>query len=82
MSKKIKEAIELLGDENVLLADGFEGAFVGIARQFNNPFAIYSRPKCLALLVKQGMSSEDAEEYFSFNVEGAWVGEQTPAFML
>jgi hypothetical protein len=27
------------------------------------------------------MSIEEAEEYFSYNVEGAWVGENTPAFI-
>jgi hypothetical protein len=26
------------------------------------------------------MSSEEAIEYFSFNVEGAYVGEQTPVW--
>jgi hypothetical protein len=27
------------------------------------------------------MTEEDAIEYFYYNVEGAWVGENTPAFM-
>jgi hypothetical protein len=27
------------------------------------------------------MSTGEAEEYFSFNTEGAWVGEQTPIFL-
>jgi hypothetical protein len=27
------------------------------------------------------MTHEEAEEYFSFNVEGAYVGEQTPVFL-
>ena len=26
------------------------------------------------------MSEEDAYEYFSFNIESAWVGDNTPAF--
>ena len=29
----------------------------------------------------QGMSYVEAEEYFQFNVESAWVGENTPAFL-
>jgi hypothetical protein len=32
-------------------------------------------------LIKEGMSEEEAEEYFQFNVEGAWVGENTPIFL-
>ena len=81
-NRRIKLALEQLGDEEeVLLADGFENAFVGIARQFGQPIAVYDRKKCLCCLVKQGMSYEEAEEYFSFNTEGAWVGSGTPAFL-
>jgi hypothetical protein len=69
-------------DEQVQLADGFEDAFIGIARQFGKPIAVYDREKCIDILVnRDGMSPEEAEEYFQFNVEGAWVGENTPAFL-
>jgi hypothetical protein len=79
----IQEEIEnTLGDgETIQLADGFEEAFFGIARQFGKPFALYDRKKCIDILInRDGLSYEDAEEYFCFNVEGAWVGENTPAF--
>jgi hypothetical protein len=80
--EKITRALENLGDdEEVMLADGFEGAFVGIARHFGIPFAVYNRKKCIVSLVMQGMSHVEAEEYFQFNVESAWVGENTPAFL-
>jgi hypothetical protein len=69
-------------DETIQLADGFEDAFIRIARQFGKPFAIYDRQKCIDILInRDGLSYEDAEEYFQFNVEGAWVGENTPAFL-
>jgi hypothetical protein len=72
---------ESLGeDENILLADGFEDAFIGIGRQFNTPFAIYDREKCIDILMED-MSNEEAEEYFEFNVQGAYVGENTPVFV-
>ena len=79
----IKEKIEeILGeDENVLLADGFEDAFVGIGRQFGKPIAIYDRFECIEILIKEGMSEEEAEDYFQYNTEGAWVGDQTPIFL-
>ena len=79
----IKEKIEeVIGeDENILLADGFEDAFVGIGRQFGKPFAVYDRFKCIEILIKEGMSEEEAEEYFQYNTEGAWVGDQTPIFL-
>lgn len=83
MKTIIQETLEacLAEDENVALADGFEAAFIGIARQFGTPFAVYDRGRCITLLTDQGMSVEDAEEYMSFNTEGAWVGANTPAFM-
>jgi hypothetical protein len=31
--------------------------------------------------MKQGMDEEEAEEFFSFNTLGAWVGENTPLFL-
>ena len=83
MKNNIQEAIEnILGeDETIQLADGFENAFVGVARQFGKPFAVYDRTMCIAILFDQGMTLDEAEEYFQFNVEGSWVGENTPAFI-
>lgn len=66
-------------DQDILLADGFEEAFMGIAYQFDKPIALFDKEKCIAILARD-MSREEAEEYFSFNVEGAYVGPQTPAF--
>jgi hypothetical protein len=30
---------------------------------------------------RDGMHEEEAEEYFEFNVAGAWVGHGTPVFV-
>ena len=81
--KNIQETLEncLYDDETVLLADGFEDAFVGIGRQFGKSMAVYNKSKCIESLVKEGMDEEEAEEYFQYNVEGAWVGENTPIFL-
>lgn len=66
----------------LLLADGFENAFVGIGRQFNREFAIYNQDKCIQILMsRDGMTYEEADEYFQFNVAGALVGESTPAYV-
>jgi hypothetical protein len=80
--KNVSEFIEncLHDDEQVLLADGFEDAFIGIGRQFGKPIAIYERSKCIEILMED-MSQDDAEEYFQFNVEGAFVGDKTPIFL-
>jgi hypothetical protein len=81
--KNIQETLEncLYDDETLLLVDGFEDAFVGIGRQFGKPIAVYDRFQCIEQLIKEGMTEEEAEEYFQFNVEGAYVGENTPIFL-
>ncbi len=66
--------------ESVFLADGFDEAFLGIGQQFNRFFAVYDKFKCIQILA-ENMSLEEAEEYFDFNVVGAYVGENTPVFI-
>lgn len=85
MSPAAKQQLEELRDENpdALLADGFEEAFMGIARRFNTPLlAAYCYEKCILILMERdGMTFREATEFFDFNVQGAWVGENTPVFI-
>lgn len=79
----LKEKLdEHIGDDySILLADGLDEAFIGIGWQFNTPFAVYDRDKCIEILESQGMTPEEAQEYFYYNTQGAYVGEQTPIFL-
>ena len=67
-------------DQTVLLADGFDEAFIGVSQRINEPLlAVYSYPQMVeTLMFRDGMTYEEAEEYLEYNVIGAWVGEQTP----
>lgn len=84
-----KEEINKFCEEKeieLLLADGFEEALIGYSVERWQTkvveLAIYDRAKCIDILVKRDhMTEEEAEEYFQFNVEGAFVGEQTPIFI-
>ena len=67
-------------DLDLLFADGFDAALLGYVQQFNAHIALYDREKCLSILQSQGMGADGAEEYFEFNVVGAYVGPGTPAF--
>jgi hypothetical protein len=67
-------------EAQILLADGFENAFLGIGQQFNTFFSVYDKNKCIKILTKN-MSYEEAIEYFEYNVLGAYVGENTPIFI-
>jgi len=69
--------MEIYPDEDILKADGFDDAIIGVDYQHTEPRLIYSVTKCLEILEKD-MDSEEAMEYFDYNVSGAYVGEQTP----
>ena len=75
----------LLADENedALLLDGFEQAFIGVARRCGQPsLAAYSYAKCIDVLMsRDGMEWDDAVEFFEFNVVGAWMGPNTPVIV-
>jgi hypothetical protein len=70
-------------DDQTLLADGFEDAFLGVTCGIHpqEECAVYSRKACIEILMSDGTSYEDAVEYFEFNVAGAYVGERTPIFI-
>ncbi len=65
-------------DEEVLLADGLDEAFIGLTS--NNIRAVYSIDKIIEILSKD-MTEEDAWEYFHYNIECAYVGEKTPIYI-
>lgn len=71
-----------MDNEDILYADGFDRALLGIAIQFNKRFAIYDYEKCLGILIGNGMTDEEAVEWMEYNVIGAYVGESTPAFLM
>jgi hypothetical protein len=79
-----EEIRELIAEANpeALMADGFEDALVGVAEQFTRIMACYDYDKCIEILCKRdGMSEDEAVEYFDFNVAGASMGEFTPVFI-
>ena len=70
--------------DDILLADGFEEAFIGVMEsKGSKPKACYDSSKCIQILMGNGedMTVKEAIEYFEFNVIDAYVGESTPAFM-
>jgi hypothetical protein len=69
-------------EQETLFADGFEGAFLGLATRFCWIVAVYDYDMCCAILrTRDGMTEEEAEEFMEFNVTGAFVGECTPIFL-
>ena len=71
----LKELVENYEGEDLLKADGFNDAVIGIDE--HSMRLIYSVSKCIEIL-KEDMDTEEAIEYFNYNVHSAYVGEFTP----
>ena len=69
----IDKIVEWFPEDEVLVADGFDDAIIGI--DSNSMRLIYSVSKCIEILSKD-MDEEEAVEYFDFNVRGSYVGEK------
>ena len=66
----------------LLTADGFDEAIVGVVERIGIQAICYDKDKVIEILMKQDdMLYEEAVEYFEFNIAGAYVGEHTPFFL-
>ena len=67
-----------------MLADGFSEAILGMCLQFGcEPVVAYDYNKCVGILVnRDGMTTSEAIDYIQFNVLGAYVGNNTPVFIM
>jgi|TARA_R100001163_G_C5063582_1_gene200911 hypothetical protein len=71
----------------IITIDGFDKAIMGRSciwerTGHREDRVVYSGEKIVEILVERdGMTSDEALEYIEFNIEGAYVGEQTPAVL-
>ena len=77
--QRIDERLEAAGEE-ALGADGYDDCVIGLAYQHTRPLIVYSKKKVIERLMED-MSRDDAEEFFQFNIGGAYLGAGTPLFM-
>lgn len=76
------EEIEEINPE-ALLCDGFDEAIIGMAERINlGPVVAYDVDKMIDIMIEHdGMTYEEAIEYFDYNILGSWMGENTPIFI-
>jgi hypothetical protein len=79
-AKRIEELKETIGEHNpeALFADGHDHAIMGYS---SDGRVVYSADQIIGGLMNEGMTNEEAVEYFGFNIECAYVGEYTPIYM-
>lgn len=75
MKENQRKLVEAYPDDEMLFADGFDGAILGYDKRSGR--VIYSIAECINILCVD-MDEEDAMDHFYYNVEGGWVGEKTP----
>lgn len=68
---------------DALVCDGFDDAVIGIAERPNlGPVLAYSIEKIIEIMIsRDGLSYEEALEFFDFNIKSAWLGEFTPIYI-
>jgi|TARA_R110000803_G_scaffold38351_10_gene82847 hypothetical protein len=71
----------------MLQVDGMSEALLGqmtMAKWEDNPYEVlvYSVDKIIEILIdRDGMTEEEAVEFFEFNIEGAYMGRMTPVYV-
>ena len=80
--EELLEVYEGLIDENteILMADGFDDAIIGLCSKSMR--VIYDYDLMIEVLEDEGMTEIEAIEHLEFNVLNAWVGDQTPIYMI
>ena len=80
----VKNNLQFVKDNypDVLIADGFDDAIIGIAERYGmNPVVLYNKNKCIDIMIKRdGMTEEEAIEFYYYNIVGSHMGDYTPCF--
>lgn len=63
----------------MLFVDGFNDAVIGMTTK---GLAVYDVAKIIDIMMERdGMDGEEAAEYFEYNIDGSYMGEETPIFV-
>ena len=78
-----RRCIDLAFDgDGLLFAVGYDEAIIGIGARNGEEIVVYDAAKVIKVLRRRdGMSRDEAEEFFDYNVVDAWAGCRTPLFL-
>lgn len=77
----VEESLEARNPE-ALFADGLDEALIGVGGQFQECVAVYSVDRIIRIYQERdGMTWDEAWDYFLFNVAEAGVGPNGPIFV-
>ena len=78
-SEILNNIVDRYTEEEILIADGLDKAIIGIDE--HSMRLIYSYTKIIQILMDD-MTREEAIEYFEFNIQSAYLGDQTPIYCM
>ena len=81
MNRKDIEDLYSDDEPEMLFADGFDGAIEGVVWDGKRTRVVYRMESILEILMDQGMTYDEASEYFDFNVAGSHMGVYTPLYL-
>ena len=79
-----EECCDLSIEQDLMFLEGpeFDVAIIGVLERFGATDAVcYDYEKVIQVLMDQGMSVDDADEWYQFNILGSWMGDTTPVFV-
>jgi len=81
MNRKDIEDLYSDDEPEMLFADGYDGAIEGVVWDGKRTRVVYRMESILEILMDQGMTYDEASEYFDFNVAGSHMGVYTPLYL-
>lgn len=80
MSNKLDQIC--IDHPDMMIMNGFDDCIIGVCYRFGQePILAYDVSKIIDTLMGDGMSEDEALEYYNFNQIGAWIGDTTPCFV-
>ena len=78
-----KQKLSDIHGEELIFADGFDDAIIGVATGFDSARVVYCYASMVEVMMKDNnMSYEDALDWVEFNTIGSYVGENTPIYVM
>jgi hypothetical protein len=77
-----KRIIDEACDEELLFLRGYDDCIIGVMERFGmESIVCYDYDKFIQQMITEGMSEEEAVEWYGYNTIGAWHGDKTPCFL-
>ena len=79
----MREKISDIYGEELIFADGFDDAIIGVATGFDSQRVVYCYVSMIETMMKEDdISYEDALDWIEYNTLGSYVGKNTPIYVM